>query len=73
MAVSPDSMTQSAPSRTALATSEASARVGLGLVTIDSSIWVAQITPFAALLHLAMIWKGAKIWNELAQELVKLC
>jgi hypothetical protein len=50
-------MTQSAPSRTALATSEASALVGLGLLTIDSSIWVAQITPFAALLHFAMIWK----------------
>jgi len=31
LAVSPESMTQSAPSRTALATSEISARVGRGL------------------------------------------
>ena len=31
LAVSPDNMTQSAPSRTALATSETSARVGRGL------------------------------------------
>jgi hypothetical protein len=31
LAVSPDNMTQSAPSRTALATSEISARVGRGL------------------------------------------
>ena len=31
LAVSPESMTQSAPSRTALATSETSARVGRGL------------------------------------------
>jgi len=31
-------MTQSEPSRTALATSEASALVGLGQLTIDSNI-----------------------------------
>ena len=42
--VSPDSITASAPSRTALATSEASARVGRELVIIDSSIWVATMT-----------------------------
>ena len=36
------------PSSTALATSEASARVGSGLDTIDSSICVAVITGFPA-------------------------
>src|SRR4051812_50087507 len=45
--VSPDSITASAPSSTALATSEASARVGAGLLIIDSSIWVATITGLA--------------------------
>ena len=40
--VSPDSITASAPSSTALATSEASARVGRGAEIIDSSIWVAD-------------------------------
>mmetsp|Transcript_18045 Transcript_18045/g.51480 ORF Transcript_18045/g.51480 Transcript_18045/m.51480 type:complete len:234 (+) Transcript_18045:556-1257(+) len=43
-AVSPLSMTASAPSNTALATSEHSARVGLGLLVMDSSICVATIT-----------------------------
>uniref|UniRef100_A0A1I8I972 Mediator of RNA polymerase II transcription subunit 13 n=1 Tax=Macrostomum lignano TaxID=282301 RepID=A0A1I8I972_9PLAT len=52
LAVSPDSMTQSAPSSTALATSEISARVGRGLLIMDSSIWVAQITGLPARLHL---------------------
>ena len=45
--VSPESMTASAPSRTALATSEVSARVGTGLWIIDSSICVATMTGFA--------------------------
>ena len=36
-------MTQSVPSRTALATSVASARVGRGAPVMDSSIWVAVI------------------------------
>ena len=45
--VSPDSITASAPSSTALATSEASARVGAGLLIIDSSIWVATMTGLA--------------------------
>ena len=54
-AVSPLSITQSAPSRTAFATSDASARVGRGLEVIDSSIWVAQITGLPAMLHLAII------------------
>ena len=44
MAVSADSMTASAPSKIAVATSETSARVGRRCVTIDSSIWVATIT-----------------------------
>mmetsp|Transcript_46230 Transcript_46230/g.104173 ORF Transcript_46230/g.104173 Transcript_46230/m.104173 type:complete len:315 (+) Transcript_46230:431-1375(+) len=55
LAVSPDSITQSAPSSTAFATSLASARVGRGLLVIDSSIWVAQITGLPAMLHLAII------------------
>merc|ERR1711935_1273332 len=54
LAVSPDNMTQSAPSRTALATSDPSARVGRGFLTIDSSICVAQMTGLPALLHLAI-------------------
>src|SRR4051794_4745146 len=45
--VSPDSITASAPSSTAFATSDASARVGAGLLIIDSSIWVATITGLA--------------------------
>ena len=44
MAVSAESITASVPSMIALATSLASARVGRGLVTIDSSICVAVIT-----------------------------
>mmetsp|Transcript_142 Transcript_142/g.539 ORF Transcript_142/g.539 Transcript_142/m.539 type:complete len:313 (+) Transcript_142:560-1498(+) len=54
LAVSPDSMTQSAPSSTALATSLTSARVGRGLYVIDSSICVAQMTGLPTMLHLAM-------------------
>ena len=45
--VSPDSITASAPSSTALATSDASARVGRGAEIIDSSIWVATMTGLA--------------------------
>ncbi|KAF0962562.1 hypothetical protein MLGJGCBP_04313 [Rhodococcus sp. T7] len=45
--VSPESITASAPSRTAFATSEASARVGREFSIIDSSICVATITGFA--------------------------
>ena len=44
MAVSSDSMSAEVPSRTALATSLASARVGSGAWSIDSSICVAVIT-----------------------------
>ena len=45
--VSPDSITASAPSITAFATSDASARVGRECVIIDSSICVATITGLA--------------------------
>ena len=45
--VSPDSMIASAPSRTALAQSLASARVGREFSIIDSSIWVATMTGLA--------------------------
>ena len=44
IAVSPDSITASVPSNTALATSLTSARVGDGASIIDSSIWVAVTT-----------------------------
>mmetsp|Transcript_30650 Transcript_30650/g.82006 ORF Transcript_30650/g.82006 Transcript_30650/m.82006 type:complete len:212 (+) Transcript_30650:821-1456(+) len=54
-AVSPDNITQSVPSITAFATSVISARVGSGFFTIDSSICVAVITNFPAMLHLVMI------------------
>mmetsp|Transcript_30124 Transcript_30124/g.84134 ORF Transcript_30124/g.84134 Transcript_30124/m.84134 type:complete len:348 (+) Transcript_30124:380-1423(+) len=53
LAVSPLSITQSAPSTTALPTSDTSARVGRGLCTMDSSICVATITGLPARLHLA--------------------
>ena len=54
--VSPESITASAPSRMALATSEASARVGDGLEIIDSSIWVATMTGLALSRALSMIF-----------------
>ena len=41
-------MIASAPSKTAVATSETSARVGTGAVIIDSSIWVATTTGLPA-------------------------
>ena len=41
---SAESMTASAPSKTAVATSETSARVGTGAEIINSSIWVATTT-----------------------------
>ena len=41
MLVSPDNMTASAPSMTALATSNTSARVGIMLLIMDCIIWVA--------------------------------
>ncbi len=44
MVVSPESITQSARSCTALATSVISARVGMGWVIIDSSMCVAMMT-----------------------------
>ncbi len=44
IADSPLNIIESEPSNTALATSEASALVGLGEAIIDSSIWVAVIT-----------------------------
>src|SRR5476649_2393209 len=43
LADSAESITASVPSSTALATSETSARVGIGLEIIDSIIWVAVI------------------------------
>ena len=54
--VSPESITASAPSRIALATSETSARVGGGLEIIDSSIWVATMTGLALRRALSMIF-----------------
>ncbi len=51
---SAESITASAPSRIALATSEASARVGRELVIIDSIIWVATITGLALRRHISI-------------------
>ena len=48
MADSPESMTQSAPSNTALATSVHSARVGRGFLIMLSNIWVATMTGLPA-------------------------
>lgn len=48
-------MTQSTPSYTAFATSVISARVGRGLLIMDSSIWVAQMTNLPAMLALVII------------------
>ena len=45
---SAESITASAPSNTAVATSDTSARVGTGAVIIDSSIWVATTTGLPA-------------------------
>ena len=58
MAVSPDSITALVPSNTALATSDTSARVGVGAVIIDSSIWVAVITgfPWATPVRMISFW-----------------
>ena len=55
MAVSPDSITASVPSYTALATSVTSALVGRGLRIMESNIWVAVITGLLASLHLRII------------------
>jgi len=55
LAVSPLSITASAPSNIAFATSDASALVGLGFSVIDSSICVATITGFPAALHFFII------------------
>ena len=52
--VSAESITASAPSKTALATSETSARVGRRSETIESSMWVATITGLAACRHRSM-------------------
>ena len=52
--VSPESINASAPSSTALATSLASARVGLDKVIIESSICVATITGLPAARAIAM-------------------
>ena len=54
-ALSAESMTQSTPSITAVATSEASARVGIGESIIDSSICVATTTGLPALRQMRVI------------------
>ncbi len=46
---SADSITASAPSKIAVATSDTSARVGTGLEIMLSSIWVATTTGLPAL------------------------
>ncbi len=66
--VSPESMTASAPSSTAFATSEVSARVGTGFSIIDSSICVATMTGFghaAAELHRALLHDRHRLERQL--------
>ena len=55
IAVSPESMTALVPSNTAFATSDASALVGLGDITMDSSICVAVITGSPLAMHWRMM------------------
>jgi formyltetrahydrofolate synthetase len=50
-AVSPDSITASVPSRTAIEMSETSARVGAGLLIMDSNMLVATMTGLPRLRH----------------------
>ncbi len=50
-AVSPESIMASAPSRTAIAISDTSARVGVGWLIILSSMLLATITGFPIALH----------------------
>mmetsp|Transcript_3989 Transcript_3989/g.7493 ORF Transcript_3989/g.7493 Transcript_3989/m.7493 type:complete len:377 (-) Transcript_3989:377-1507(-) len=61
LAVSPESITASAPSITAFVTSETSALVGRGFFVIDSSICVATITGLPFSLHLATISFCARV------------
>ncbi len=49
----------SVPSRMALATSVASARVGRGLLTMDWSIWVAVMTGFPS----RRPWSMMRFWT----------
>ena len=59
MAVSPESIKTLDPSQTALATSDASARVGSGALTIDSSICVAVIAGRPSVMH----WRMISFWR----------
>ena len=54
-AVSPEVIMQSARSRMAFVISETSALVGRGLLSIDSSIWVATMTNLPAFMVLVTI------------------
>ncbi len=58
MAVSPESITAEVPSRIAFATSLTSARVGRGLRSIESSIWVAVMTgfPLVTVVRMMFFW-----------------
>ena len=70
--VSPDSITASAPSSTALATSEASARVGRECSIIESSIWVATITGLGVLpgdLHRPLLHQRHLLQRQLDAEI----
>ena len=59
LAVSPESITTSVPSYTALATSVTSALVGRGFRIMESSIWVAVMTTLQASLHfwIMVFWR----------------
>ena len=61
-AVSPESITALEPSQMAFATSETSARVGVGSLIMDSNIWVAVIAGRPSEMHCRMIcfWKTGR-------------
>ena len=68
LADSPDSMVASVPSRTALATSVTSARVGRGCSCIESSICVAVITGLPNELHflIKVFWTNGTLMNGIS-------
>ena len=66
IAVSPESITASVPSNTALATSLTSARVGEGAVIIDSSICVAVMTgvPVSTQCRMIRFWRCGHVLDR---------
>jgi hypothetical protein len=72
--VLPDNIVPSTPSKTALATSVISARVGSGLSAMDASISVAQNTNFPAMLAFVIsIFCARDTWRIPTHECGDLC